>query len=256
VRPPGSAIPFVSSSMRPLADLLSPDPAWPALRTAISRSTRAVEVLPTPRPRAEAVLLSMQVTTRSTMGAIALETGGLVIDRWLRVFGGGGPRMDGDLARWNGHGDRPILRRQRGLLLVGHDAIGGFFALDGGELGDGKGEVFYFAPDSLAWEGIDMGYSGWLDAMLENAINDFYAENRWTGWEREVAGLEPDRGISIVPGLWTEESRPIEKTSRKAVPMEELWGLQQDVAKQLQANAREQTEFDDDDDEDDDDDDA
>jgi hypothetical protein len=236
--------------MRPLAELLSPDPAWPGLRTAISRSTRSVEILPTSRPRAEAVLLSMQVTTRSTMGAIALETGGLVIDRWLRVLGGGGPRMDGDLARWNGRGERPILERQRGLRLVGHDAIGGFFALDGGELGDGKGEVFYFAPDSLDWEGIDMGYSGWLESMLENAINDFYAENRWTGWEREVADLEPDSGLSIWPGLWTAESRPIEKTSRKAVPMAELWAIQQDFAKQMETKAGEQTEFDDEDDED------
>jgi hypothetical protein len=166
------------------------------------------------------------------MGALALETGGLVIDHWLRVLGGGGPRMDGDLARWNGLGERPILPPRPGMLFVGHDVIGGFFALDGGALGEGKGEVFYFAPDSLGWEGIDHGYSEWLDAMLGESINDFYAENRWTGWEREAAATFPDRGLSIYPPLWTEESRPIEKTSRKAVPMEELWRLQQDYQRQ------------------------
>lgn len=225
--------------VRPLSALLSPDPAWPALRTALSRSSRVVEILPTSRPRAEAVLLALQVTVRSPLGAIALETGGLVIDRWLRVLGGGGPRMDGDLARWNGLGDRPILPRQPGLRLIGHDAIGGFFALDRGALGDGKGEVFYFAPDSVNWEGIDMSYAEWLDSMTSNAISDFNAENRWTGWEREVAELEPDDGLSITPGLWTSESRPIEKTSRKVVRMEELWAMEQEAARQLEAKARE-----------------
>lgn len=239
---------------RPLSELLSSEPAWPDLRTSISRSTRSVEVLPTSRDRAEAVILALQVTTRSPMGAIALETGGLVIDHWLRVLGGGGPRMDGDLARWNGFGDRPILPRQRGLLLIGHDVIGGFFAIDGGRLGDGKGEVHYFAPDSLSWEGIDMSYSGWLDAMLDNSINDFNAENRWTGWEREAAACALDSGISIYPGLWTAESRPIEKTSRKAVPMEELWSIEQDFARQFEKRAGEgdERDYEDEDDEDDD----
>jgi hypothetical protein len=122
----------------------------------IAESPRTVDVLPTDRARAEAVLLALQVTTRSPMGAIALETGGILIDRgWLRVLGGGGSRMDGDLARWNGMGQRPIIERTDGLLLVAHDAIGGFFALDGGSLGEGKGGVFY-----VAWLGERGGRRG------------------------------------------------------------------------------------------------
>ena len=232
--------------VRPLAELLSDDPAWPEVRTWISRSTRTVEVLPTERPRAEAVLLALQVTTRTPIGAIALETGGLLIDRWLRVLGGGGPRMDGDLARWNGLGDRPLLPRQSGLRIVGHDVIGGFFAVDRGGLGDVKGEVHYYAPDSLAWEGIDQSYSEWLQDMLDDAINNFYAENRWTGWEREAAATGLDDGLSISPGLWTEESRPIEKTSRKPVPMPELWALQQEASRNLDRSQEGDGEQDDD----------
>jgi hypothetical protein len=228
--------------VRPLSALLSPDPAWPSLRATIARSSRRVEILPTSRARGEAVLLALQVTTRSPMGALALETGGLVIDHWLRVLGGGGPRMDGDLARWNGLGDRPILPPHRGMLFVGHDVIGGFFAVDGGALGESEGEVCYFAPDSLDWEGLDHGYSEWLDAMLGETINDLNAENRWTGWEREAAATYPDMGLSIYPPLWTAESRPIEKTSRKAVPMEELWRLQQDYQRQHDKNLNDEQE--------------
>jgi hypothetical protein len=167
------------------------------------------------------------------MGALALETGGLVIDNLLRVLGGNGPAMAGDLARWNGMGDQPLLPAQEGALLVAHDAIGGFFALDGGALGEGKGEVFYFAPDSLAWESLEIGYSAWLVAMMSDALQKFYANTLWKGWEQEVSGLALDQGLSFFPPLWTKESRPIESTSRRAVPILELWHFHQDAARQL-----------------------
>jgi hypothetical protein len=91
--------------MRPLADLLSPEPAWPQVQSWVQGATRPVVVLPSERARAEDALVALQVTTRSPMGALALETGGLAVDGgWLRILGGGGPLMRGDLASWNGLG--------------------------------------------------------------------------------------------------------------------------------------------------------
>jgi hypothetical protein len=219
--------------MRALSELISSDPAFPLVQSWLSEATRSVEMLPADRSRSEAVLLDLQVTTRSPMGALALETGGLVIDRLLRVLGGAGPCMEGDLARWNGMGKAPLLPAHDRALLVAHDALGGFYALDGGALGEGKGGVFYFAPDTLAWEDLAVGYSAWLVAMMGDALRTFYAESLWPGWEREVSTLAPDQGLCFAPPLWTKESRPIESTSRTAVPMVELWHFQQDVARQL-----------------------
>ena len=139
--------PTDTGKMRALTELLSSNPALPVLQSWVSAASRSVKVLPADRSRSEAVLVALQVTTRSPMGALALETGGFVIDGLLRILGGAGPGMTGDLARWNGMGNQPLLPARDGALLVGHDAIGGFFALDGGGLGDGKGKVFYFAPD-------------------------------------------------------------------------------------------------------------
>ncbi|MES4793482.1 MAG: hypothetical protein C4321_11330, partial [Chloroflexota bacterium] len=34
--------------------------------------------------------------------------------------------------------------------LVDDDVLGGVFALDGGGLESGRGDLFYFAPDTLA----------------------------------------------------------------------------------------------------------
>jgi hypothetical protein len=219
--------------VRPLSELLSPDPAFPVVQSWISDATRSVKVLTAERSGSEAVLLALQVTTRSPMGALALETGGLVVDGLLRVLGGAGPGMSGDLARWNGMGHEPLLAARDRALIIAHDALGGFFALDGGGLGEGKGTVFYFAPDALAWEDLGIGYSAWLVAMMSDSLRTFYADNLWHGWEGEVSTLTPDQGVSFYPPLWTKESRPIEGTSRKGVPMLELWHFQQDVARQL-----------------------
>jgi hypothetical protein len=175
------------------------------------------------------VLVALQMPSSSPVGAVALETGGILVDRFLRVLGGGGPRMDGDLARWNGLGDRPLLRARDRALVVAHDAIGGFFAIDRGGMGDGHGEIFYFAPDTLGWEGIDMGYSEWLEAMMSGLFMDFFVENLWDGWRNEVSGLSLDVGLKVEPGLWTNESRPVEKTSRKAIPMLDLWKWEQQM---------------------------
>lgn len=227
-----------------LGDLVSTDSAMPVVRSWIAGATRSVEILPVDRRRAEGVLVDVQCKTSTPMGAIAYETGGLVIDRWLRVLGGGGPRMDGDLARWNGGKDRPLIKAQDRALIVAHDAIGGFFALNGGGFRGDLGEVFYFAPDSLHFEPIDMGYADWLEAMMSGESQNFYAENRWDGWEREVATLSPDEGLSIYPPLWARESRPIERTTRKAVPMAELWHSQWGMQQQMDQRLRDESDDD------------
>src|SRR4029079_17681014 len=86
----------------------------------------------------ESVLLGVQVTTHSTLGALAYETGGLLIDDgWLRCLGSGHPRLTRTLPAWN-------AGRSQGFYLVGDDAAGGFFALDGGAFGSGNHSVHYW----------------------------------------------------------------------------------------------------------------
>jgi hypothetical protein len=169
------------------------------------------------------------------MGSIALETGGLALDGgWLRFLGGGSASVQSDLARWNNlAGPCPLVPPPQGFLLVAHDVLGGFFALDGGGLGDGTGTVFYFAPDTLEWESLGHGYSEFLAGAMGDLLPTFYADSRWPGWEAEVAALTPDQGLLFYPPLWARESGPIEATQRGAVPMVELWKLQQELANEI-----------------------
>ena len=81
--------------MKTLADLINTtDPAWPLIQEWLAEATNPVEILLRDPAAAEAELLKTQVSTRSVMGAVVYETGGILIDHgWLRILGSGSPRL-------------------------------------------------------------------------------------------------------------------------------------------------------------------
>ena len=217
--------------MKALSELLeTKEPAWPQVKAWLTQAKNPVEVLETTGRRGADVLVALQVTTRSPMGAIAFETGGLIIDHgWLRVLGSGGLGMEGDLARWNGLTARPLVEAFDGAMIVAHDVLGGFFALDGGALGEGKGGTFYLAPDTLEWQDVGFGYSGLVQWALNGDLAKFYADFRWAGWEAQTKSLSPDRGFSFYPPLFSE-AESIAARTRAEVSMSELLKLNLSLA--------------------------
>ena len=224
---------------KPLEELINAsEPGWPLVSAWLKAATNGpIEVLDALPSRSKAVLLALQVTTRSPMGAIAFQTGGLLIDSgWVRLFGGGCSRLEGDLARWNGLGPSPLVQPFDGAMLVGHDAVGGFFALDGGAFGEGKGAAYYLAPDTLEWERLTDGYSQLLAFLLKGDLASFYEELRWEGWQADVAKVSPDRGFLCTPPLFADPEPGTVRT-RRDIPMVELLGLNLDAAEQLSGDA-------------------
>jgi hypothetical protein len=211
-----------SACVRPLNDLVAADPAWPILSSRIASAACAVEVLDREVRDGEAALLALQVTTRSFLGTIAYETGGLLLDQWLRVLGAGNARLR-SIQAWNQLGGD---RRFEGGLLVGDDAVGGFFAWMSSRT------IAYFAPDTLAWEDLGIGYEAWVERMLVD-LDRFYADVRWSGWREEVAELSPDSTLQFYPPLFTRECRPLEACTRRAVPIAETWSLEMAMPQQL-----------------------
>ena len=210
------------------------EPGWPLVRSWIDAANNAIEILPSDRARAAEVLVAVQVGTRSTLGAVVWETGGLLVDDgWVRLLGGGGPRMIGDLASWNGLGPKPVCRTVPGLCVVAHDAAGGVFALDGGAIGPGRNAVYYLAPDTLRWMEIHRGYSHFLEWLCTGDVAGFSARVRWEGWETDVAVAGPDRAFAASPPRWTVEGRHSGRDALKSVPMPGLFHLQLELARQM-----------------------
>ncbi|MCC9310793.1 DUF2625 domain-containing protein [Kitasatospora sp. RB6PN24] len=230
--------------MRAIDELVNVDgPAWPELQRAVAASAVPVRVLPADPVEGARSLLQMQVTARSVLGGLALNTGGLVLDDgWVRVFGGGS-RADGglpSLAQVNGFpGSFDPAWHPAAGLVVGQDVLGGVFALNGHDpAASGRpgapGQLTYFAPDTLAWEALDMGHSAWVSWLLAGKSEQFYEGLRWPGWREETAALTHAQGIAVYPFLWSEEAHAdLAGTTRRPVPMSELLGIAADFARRL-----------------------
>jgi uncharacterized protein DUF2625 len=218
--------------MRPVEQLIdTANSAWPEVQKAISDSKGRARVVPGERARGERALYALQVTTRSPMGAIALETGGIIVDHgWIRILGGGSDKL-ASIASWNNLTGDATTKVSH--LVVAYDVVGGLFAVNGGDLPGKPGNVAYFAPDSLEWEDTEHDYTGILEWALSGDLELFYKTERWEGWVKDVETLSDDQGISIWPPLWTRESRTSTQ-SRKAVPIKELVGLEMDMRNQLE----------------------
>jgi len=189
--------------------------AWPLVKRWIDEAANDVRVLPVTEAAGREALAELGVTERSVLGALAVHTGGLAIDHgWLRVHGGPG------LREWRDRLDD--------AFVVGHDVVAGFYAVSRDD-----GEVRYLAPDSLEWEGTEMGHSAWVHWTLTGDVAGFYESLRWPGWQDEVAALAPGQGLSLHPPPFTPEGRPVAGATRGPAPVTELWDVQQHFIHEL-----------------------
>lgn len=221
--------------MRKIEELIyKEENAWLIVQEWVSQAKNQVEILPNNRFDGEKTLFELQITNESTMGAIALECGGILVDNgWLRILGSGNEKISGNMLSWNNIDGTEIEFPLRGTMIIAYDIVGGFYAINVGALGSIIKSVFYFAPDSLEWEDIEMGYTDFINWALNGDLSLYYKSFRWIGWESDIKKLSGDQGISIFPYLWTKEGKDIEKCSKRAVSMKELWGIQNHLASQI-----------------------
>src|SRR5215510_16600205 len=139
--------------MRTLDQLLEKDePAWPLVQQWILAATNQIEVLPASDEFRSDALFATQVTTRAPLGAIIYETGGILVDNgWIRILGSGHPRLPRSLPDWNLGRATEKTGEYPSFVLVADDALGGFFAIDGGAFG--KIEGMFITSPPTRWNG-------------------------------------------------------------------------------------------------------
>ena len=227
-------------AVRELRELIDvDDPAWPHLQDLFAGASTSVDVLELPDPATgEATLSRLQVSARSSLGALALHCAGVVVDDgWLRVLAGGGAGLP-DLATANdliGPGVKPgVNRATTSHLVIAFDVLGGSFAVNGGGLEAEPDEICYFAPDSLTWLPLGViGHSGFLAWALNGGLDETFAQLRWPGWQAEARAAEPDQAIAVYPPLWSDEGQDIGAAHRGAVSLTELVASHHESADQL-----------------------
>ncbi len=213
------------ASMKPLHELINhEEPGWPLVQRWVASATNPVEILPAPADaERERALIETQVTTRSPMGAVLYESGGLFIDHgWIRILGAGHSRLPRSLPGWNLGRSYSVAGEPPPFLLVADDVVGGFFAIDGGGLAVHPGRVCYFAPDSLAWESTDLGYSDFLSWCFSGDLAQYYKDFRWPGWQDETQRLSGDLAFAFYPFL-SCSGPTIADRSRRAIDVAEVY---------------------------------
>ncbi|GAA4239237.1 DUF2625 domain-containing protein [Postechiella marina] len=221
--------------MKELTELINlNEPGWDLVNEWLSEATNEYEILPKNDKRAERELINTQVTTRSPMGAIIYETGGILISNgWLRILGSGSEKLDRGLSEWNKGKTFENYGEQPSHLLIADDIIGGYFAINAGGIGTEIGKIYYLPQDTLEWECLDIGYSDFLYWTLTGDLYKFYELFRWENWERDIQKVNGNQVFSFVPFLWTKEGKDIEKVDRKLVPIEENYSLTLELKRQL-----------------------
>jgi hypothetical protein len=216
---------------RSLKELINTqEPAIDLLRQFVTDAEVPCELL-APGPERENALLYLQVTTRSPLGALAYDTGGILVDNgWLRWLGSGHEKLARTINQWNS------TRTDGAFYLVGDDAAGGFFAINGGAFGEDLGSMYYWSPDDLEWESLHANFTDVMAAFFTNYLNDFYKALRWSTWREDVQNLPTDRCYWFFPFLWTKEGS-LEGSHRSTVPMAEAWDAKVEIVRQLMGDS-------------------
>lgn len=211
---------------RPLDQLVDASgSAWPAVQGLLAHAANPARILPATRPDGERTLLALQVSTRSALGAVALECGGVIMDGgWLRLLAAGCDVARGNLLTWNQGASCGVPSPLDGAMIVGHDAAGGFFALDGGLFGREPGMILWRSPETLAWEALGARYPDFLEWCANGDLAHFYDGLRWDGWASDVAAMPFDSGVLFNPTAW-DAGPPLGERPRRVVPMGQIWAM-------------------------------
>lgn len=222
-------------NLRPVTQLIvQGNTGWQAVRQMIQTAKNKVEVLPCDSTKAKTALYATQVTSRSPMGGIVLNTGGLLVAKgWIRILGSGSAKLNRSLPDWNMGKSMAQLGEKPTFLLVADDVLGGFFAINGGAFGQDTGKVYYMSPSSLDWEEIADNYTDFLSFCFNENLAAFYEDLGWKTLQRDAMKISGDKVFNFVPPLWSKQGKDIGKNQRTVVPVEEQYQFNQQIRKQL-----------------------
>ncbi len=194
--------------MRTLDELLDRDaPALPILREWINdpAGNGGTLILPAETVAGD-TLVRLQVTTRSMLGTLAYETGGISIaDGLVRLLGSGAERSIIQTAAIAGC---PLDGSFPDIVIVGDDVFGGVFALNGGRFGtERQGQVFHLAADDTVWVPLGVGHSDFIHWCLTGDLSALYAPFTYLDvfTTRPLPAFEAT--FSFYPFLWTKEAK-------------------------------------------------
>lgn len=220
------------------------NPGWKAIRKRIDTAINKVEIMPVDTNQAREAVYQIQIGTESPLGTITYLTGGILFeDGWIRLLGSGSNRLTRSISSWNKGKTFNEVGERPPYLLIADDALGGFFALNTGGLGNDVGKIYYLAPATLLWEGLDWTVDDFLHFCCDGDFEEFYKPFMSKNWHFEVTNLPADKCYNYTPPLWSKEGKKFTKSVRKYISVEEQYNYNIQMRSKLGLDKEEEDEL-------------
>lgn len=171
----------------------------------------------------KSVIEELNVNEQSVLGQVLLNVSGVVINDYLRIWGNDEPNIL--------YQNNKVKQFYSGnKLIVANDIWGGLFAISNGDFEGNMRDIWYFAPDLLEWENLDINYAEFLSWACGSGLEEFYQSFLWEDIDSILREINVNQAILIYPFMWAKECN-LETADKKIVPLEELVAINADYQK-------------------------
>ena len=201
---------------------------WMQIRSMFECNNRTVKFFEGLNEQGVDEVSRINASPESALGSIIVNSNGIVVDDWISILGQSSDQRAG-VTDFNTRIGFDFGK----MMVVAVDIVGGVFAINLGRFDTDYGMVWYFAPDTVRWESMEVRYSEFVAWAAQGDIAGFYQSFRWTGWKKDVESIDGfNYGVLIYPYLWSKECN-IETAAKKKVPLKELIGTNLDFEKKF-----------------------
>ena len=183
---------------------------WNEIKSILKSSTKNIKILSSNYNNS---LNNLNINENSVLGQVIINTGGIFIENYIRLFGSGDEENSYNIYKYN-------LELKKyfddNIIIIGNDIFGGLFSLN-----KEKNNILYFAPDTLEWEDLDITYKEFIKFVTSEKIDEFYKSYKWSTFQEDIKKVKFNEGTLIYPFLWSNECN-IEKAKKDIVPFSEL----------------------------------
>ena len=123
---------------------------WQKILLSLKKSKRKITFFKSQIKKGHQELNSLKINSNLVLGSIILNSSGIIVDDWIRILGSEGTYNKGIL--WYNE-----IFEIENMIIIAHDIVGGIFAIDNFD------EIWYFAPDTLAWENLEINYAQFIN---------------------------------------------------------------------------------------------
>ena len=198
------------------------------LQDWLKKSKKDHQLVAPDKTISEHIIKQLNLPKEEMLSTILNKVGVLYVDNnWIRLYGSGNKETNTP-SILDKNKDNPYSR----LLIVADDIVGGLFAINMGYSETNVGNIFYFAPDTMEWEDLDLDYTNFVYWLLLGDTTTFYLDVRWNNWQQTISTLTINEAISIYPPLFTD-GEDLNNRSKQIVPSVELCGVYYVYHKQL-----------------------